>query len=151
MASQMVNFPASMVLSTGLTLMIGTFTWTTDVDGPAEVVEAVQAPPTLTESTSIIADSILRLLSGLLPPTTRRPLPRYQGRRLDNTDLIESIDQVTTGLAETLTLVDSIRDRSAEDGYGPTYCSRPAWAGCQRRLHPNLVITVTPEGWTVCY
>jgi hypothetical protein len=58
MASQLVNFPASMVLSAGLTFMIGTFTWTTGVDGPAEVVEAVQAPLAPTESTSTMADSI---------------------------------------------------------------------------------------------
>jgi hypothetical protein len=41
MASQMVNFRASMALSAGLTFTIGTFTWTTGVDGPAEVMEAV--------------------------------------------------------------------------------------------------------------
>jgi hypothetical protein len=47
-------------------------------------------------------------------------------------------------LAETLTLVDSIRDRSAEDHH-----SRPARAGCQGRLDPNLMITVTLEGRTI--
>jgi hypothetical protein len=41
MASQMVDFPASMVLPVGLTFMIGTFTWTTGADGHAEAVEAV--------------------------------------------------------------------------------------------------------------
>jgi hypothetical protein len=91
------------------------FTWTTGIDGPTEVMEAEQAPPVPTESTSTMADSISGQVSGSLPRTTRHPLPRYQGRRLDNTDLIESIDRITMGLAETLTLVDSIRDRSAED------------------------------------
>jgi hypothetical protein len=97
--------------------MIGTFTWTTGANGFAEAVEAVQAPPAPTESTSTTADSISGLVSESPPPTTCRPLPRYQGRRLANTDLVESIDRVTMGLAETLTLVDSIRDRSAEDRY----------------------------------
>jgi hypothetical protein len=119
MASQMVNFRASMALPAGLTFTIGTFTWTTGVDGPAEVMEAVQAPPTATGSTSIMADSISRPILGSSSLTTRRLLLRYQGRHLDDSDLIESIDRVTTGLAETLTLVDLIRDRSAEDGYGP--------------------------------
>jgi hypothetical protein len=41
MASQMVNFPASMVISAGLTFTIGTFTKTTGADGPAEVVKTV--------------------------------------------------------------------------------------------------------------
>jgi hypothetical protein len=99
-----------MVLPAGLTFTIGTFTWTTGADSPAEVVEAVQAPPEPTESTSTTADSISGPVLGSLPPTTQRPLPRYQGRRLDNADLIKSINRVTTGLAETLTLVDLIRD-----------------------------------------
>jgi hypothetical protein len=111
----MVNFPASMVLSVKLTFMIGMFTWTTDADDPTKAMKAVQAPPVPTKSTLTMADSILRPVSGSPPSTTRCLLPRYQGRRLDNTDLVESIDRVTTGLAETLTLVDSIRDRSAED------------------------------------
>jgi hypothetical protein len=41
MASQMVNFPTSMDHSAGLTFMIGTFTWTTGINSPVEVVEAV--------------------------------------------------------------------------------------------------------------
>jgi hypothetical protein len=100
MVSQMVNFPASMVFPAGLTLIIGTFTWTTGADGPAEAVEAVQAPPAPTESTSTATDSISGPVSGSPPPTTHRPLPRYQGRRLDNTNLVESIDRVTMNLAK---------------------------------------------------
>jgi hypothetical protein len=111
----MVNFPASMVLPVGLMFMIGTFTWTTGADGPAEVLEAMQAPPTPTESTSTMVDLISGPVSGSPPPTTHRLLPRYQGRRFDNTDLVESIDRVTMNLAKTLTLVDLIRDRSSED------------------------------------
>jgi hypothetical protein len=123
MASHMVNFPTSMVLLVGLTLTIRMFTWTIGADGPTEAMEAVQAP-TPTESTSTTADSISGPLSRSPLPYTRRPLPRYQGRRLDNTDLVKSIDRVTTGLAKTLNLVDSIRDRSTKD-----YHSRPARAG----------------------
>jgi hypothetical protein len=137
--------------SGGTAFTIGMFTWTTGAEGPTEVVEAVQAPLAPTESTSTTTDSILGPLSGSFPLTTRRPLPRYQGRRLDNTDLIESIDRVTMSLDETLTLVDLIRDRCVEDGYGPTCRSRPARAGRQRRLDPDLVITATPKGRTVCY
>jgi hypothetical protein len=98
------------------------------------------------ESTSTTADLILGLVLGSPPLTTHRPLPHYQGRCLDNTDLVESIDQVTTGLVENLTLVDSIRYRSAEDRH-----SRPAWAGHQMHPDPDLVIMVTPKEWMVCY
>jgi hypothetical protein len=46
--------------------------------------------------------------------TTRRPLPRYKGRTIDNTNLIEAIDQVSHKLSQTLTLVDSIQNQSTE-------------------------------------
>jgi hypothetical protein len=41
MASQMVIFPASTVLPTGQTFMIGMFTWTTGMDGVVKVMEVV--------------------------------------------------------------------------------------------------------------
>jgi hypothetical protein len=43
-------------------------------------------------------------------PITRRSLPRYKGRVIDNTDLIEAIDQVGHKLSQTLTLVDWIQN-----------------------------------------
>jgi hypothetical protein len=58
------------------------------------------------------------------------------------------------GLAKTLTLVESIRDQSAEDGYGLLHHHRseqPARADRQRHLDSNLVIMATPEGRTVHY
>ena len=42
-------------------------------------------------------------------PTTRRPLPRYKGKQIDNTDLLDSIDRVSTKLAETLALLSTIQ------------------------------------------
>jgi hypothetical protein len=45
---------------------------------------------------------------------TRRPFPRYKGRVIDNTDLIEAIDQNSHKLSQTLTLVDSIQNQSIE-------------------------------------
>jgi hypothetical protein len=39
---------------------------------------------------------------------THRLLPRYQGRKLDSTDLIDSIDQIGGKLSLTLSLVDSL-------------------------------------------
>ena len=44
-------------------------------------------------------------------PTTRHPLPRYKGIQIDNTDLLDSIDQVDTKLAKTLALVSSIQSQ----------------------------------------
>jgi hypothetical protein len=50
----------------------------------------------------------------LITPITRRSLPRYKGRMIDNTDLIEAIDQVGHKLSQTLTLVDLIPNQSTE-------------------------------------
>jgi hypothetical protein len=47
-------------------------------------------------------------------PITRQPLPCYKGRTIDNTDLIEAIDQVGLKLSKTLTLVDSIQNQYTE-------------------------------------
>ena len=47
-------------------------------------------------------------------PITRRPLPRYKGRQIDNSDLLDSIDRVGTKLAETLALVSTIQSQPNE-------------------------------------
>jgi hypothetical protein len=52
--------------------------------------------------------------TALTTPITCQPLPRYKGRMIDNTDLIEAIDQVGHKLLQTLTLVDSIQNQSTE-------------------------------------
>ena len=46
--------------------------------------------------------------------TTHRPLPRYKGKQIDNTDLLDSIDRVGTKLAETLALVSAIQSQPNE-------------------------------------
>ena len=43
--------------------------------------------------------------------TSHRPLPRYKGRQIDNTDLLDPIDRVSAKLAETLALVSSIQSQ----------------------------------------
>ena len=48
-------------------------------------------------------------VSSSATPITRRPLPRYKGRHIDNSDLLDSINRVGTKLAETLALVSSIQ------------------------------------------
>jgi hypothetical protein len=52
--------------------------------------------------------------SSLATPTTHRPLPCYKGKQIDNTDLLDSIDWVSTKLAETLALVSSIQSQPNE-------------------------------------
>jgi hypothetical protein len=83
--------------------------------------------------------------------TTRRPLPRYKGRMIHNTDLIKAIDQVGHKLSQTLTLVDSIQNQSIEQillhhnrSTRPVRVHRPTW------LDTDLVVTATPKGRIVC-
>jgi hypothetical protein len=83
--------------------------------------------------------------------TTRRPLPCYKGRVIDNTDLIKAIDQVSHKLSQTLTLVDSIQDQSTEQvllhhnrSTRPVRVRRLTW------LDTDLVVIATPKGCMVC-
>ena len=52
-------------------------------------------------------------------PTTCHPLPRYKGKQIDNTDLLDSIDRVGTKLTETLALVSTIQSQSNEQVTAP--------------------------------
>jgi hypothetical protein len=47
-------------------------------------------------------------------PATRRLLPCYQGRKLDNTNLIDSINRLDGKLSFTLALVDSLQEQITE-------------------------------------
>jgi hypothetical protein len=66
---------------------------------------------------------------------------------IDNTDLIEAIDQVGHKLSQTLTLVDSIQNQSTEQvllhhnrSIRPVRVHRPI------RLDTDLLVTATPKG-----
>ena len=86
----------------------------------------VQSAPTTASPASATALTLVDLapttvdLAPTMPvlssatPTTHRPLPRYKRRQIDNTDLLDSIDRVSTKLAETLSLVSSIQSQSNE-------------------------------------
>ena len=84
-------------------------------------------------------------------PTTRRPLPRYKGKQIDNIDLLDSIDRVGTKLAETLALVSSIQSQPNEQ-VTTTHnrSTRPAQASRPARLDTDLMVTSTPEGHSAC-
>jgi hypothetical protein len=61
-----------------------------------------------------LATALTTLATGPTMATTHRPLLRYKGGMIDNTDLIEAIDQVSYKLSQTLTLVDLIQNQSTE-------------------------------------
>ena len=120
----MVIIPGFMATRNGLTFTIGQITWTTGSDDfiatiteEARIQSASTAasPASATALTTVdtapttvdLAPTMPASLSAM--PTIRRSLPRYKGRQIDNTDLLNSIDRVSTKLAETLALVSSIQ------------------------------------------
>ena len=118
----MVIIPGSMAVPNGLTLTIGQITWTTSSDDFIAMTteEArIQSASTTASPASAMAPTTVDLApampaSSSAMPTTRHPLPRYKGRQIDNTDLLDSIDWVGTKLAETLALVSSIQSQPNE-------------------------------------
>ena len=118
----MVIIPGSMATPNGLTFTIDQITWTTGFDNFIAMTteEAwIQSASTTASPASAMALTMVDLASTTLAsssatPTTHRPLPRYKGRQIDNTDLLDSIDRVGTKLAETLALVSSIQSQPNE-------------------------------------
>jgi hypothetical protein len=104
----------------GISFTIGQITWTIGINSfTAATTEEAQIRSVLTTSSSAtalttLATALTILAMALTTPTTRRSLPRYKGRMIDNADLIEAIDQVSHKLSQTLTLVDSIQNQSTE-------------------------------------
>jgi hypothetical protein len=153
----MVIIPDSAAVADDLSFTIGQITWTTDVNSfTATATEEAQIRSARTTSSSTTAPTTLAMApttpaTAPTTPTTRRPLPRYKGRMIDNTDLIEAIDQVGHKLSQTLTLEDSIQNQSTEKVLlHHNRSTRPVWFRHPTRLDIDLVVTTTPKGHTVC-
>ena len=148
-ANKMFIISGSMATPNSLTFTVGQITWTTGSDNSIAMTteEAwIQSAPTTTSPASATAptmvgtalttvDLALTMVhlaltmpaSSSATPTTRRPLPRYKGKQIDNTDLLDSIDRVGIKLAETLALVSTIQSRPNEQVIAPHNGStRPA-------------------------
>ena len=132
----MVIISGSVATPNGLTFTIGQITWTTGSDdfiamtpeeawiqsAPTTASPASATAPTTVDTaptTMDLAPTTVHLAptmpaSSSATPTARRSLPRYKGRQIDNTDLLDSIDRVGTKLAETLALVSSIQSQPNE-------------------------------------
>ena len=142
-ANKMVIISGSMATPNGLTFTVGQITWTTGSDdsiamttkeawiqpaptttSPASATAptTVDTAPTTTDTaptTMDLAPTMVHLAlttpaSSSATPTIRHPRPRYKGKQIDNTDLLDSIDRVGTKLAETLALVSSIQSQPNE-------------------------------------
>ena len=142
-ANKTVIISGSMATPNGLTFTVGQITWTTGSDDfiamtpeeawiqsasttasptSATALTTVDTAPTTVDTAPTMVDlapTTVHLASTTpaspsATPTTRHPLPRYKGRQIDNTDLLDSIDRVSTKLAETLALVSTIQSQPNE-------------------------------------
>jgi hypothetical protein len=116
----MVIIPDSAAVADGLSFTVGQITWTTGINSvTATATEEAQIRSASTTFSSATAPTTLATApttpaTAPTTLTTRRPLPRYKGRTINNTDLIEAIDRVDHKLSQALTLVDSIQNQSTE-------------------------------------
>jgi hypothetical protein len=80
-------------------------------------------------------------------PATHQLLSRFQGRKLDNIDLIDSIDRLRGKLSFTLALVDSLQEQlTKQNSNGYNRSTRPTRATHFQWLGTDLVVTSTPKG-----
>jgi hypothetical protein len=121
----MVIFPNSMATAVGLTFTIGQITWTTSSND--FVIIAMEVQIRSASTTTTLAPASPALAPSPITPATNRLLSRYQGRKLDNADLIDSIDRLGGKLLFTLALVDSLQEQFTEhNSNGYNRSTRPA-------------------------
>jgi hypothetical protein len=119
----MVIIPDFVAVADDLKFTIGQITWTTGVNSftttateeaqirsTSTISPSATAPTTLATALTTPTTASTTLATAPTTPTTHRPLPRYKGRIIDNTNLIEAIDQVDYKILQTLTLVDLIQN-----------------------------------------
>jgi hypothetical protein len=79
-----------------------------------QIRSASTTSPTPALTTTTLAPALPAPAPSSTTPTTHRLLPRYQERKLDTTDLIDSIDRLGGKLSFTLSLVDSLQEQFTE-------------------------------------
>ena len=87
--------------------MVGSISWVINADGDGEIIKPVSIDSALTTPMPATADPISEPPPRSSSPTTRRLLPCYPRKQIDNNDLIASIDQVGQKLADCLSLTES--------------------------------------------
>ena len=90
--------------------MVGSISWIINADGVGELIEPVQIDSAPITPTPVTADPISESPSRSPSSTTRRPLPCYQRRQINNDDLIAFIDQVGLKLVDCLSIAESALD-----------------------------------------
>jgi len=89
----MVIVPASAAVPEGLTFTVGQITWTTHGGGlTTTVAEGTQIQSGMTAASAPTTRT--------LAPSTRPPLPRYKGKKIDGSDLLRALDCADSKLLE---------------------------------------------------
>ena len=102
--NKMVIIPASAAVADGLTFTVGQITWTTHDGGlTTTTLEETQIQSGAAELMVPITPTTITTT-----PRARPPLPRYKGKWVDNSNLLEAIDRADHKLLEASNLVDSI-------------------------------------------
>ena len=81
--------------------MIGSMTWVINADDNGEIMETMQDNPVL---------NIMAPITPALTPKAPISAPLQARRSIDQDDLIASVDRVTNGLAECLSLTELVLD-----------------------------------------
>ena len=127
--------------------MVGSISWVINADRVGELIEPVQIDSASITPTPATVDPILEPPPRLPSSTTRRPLPRYQRRQINNDNLIASIDQVGLKLADCLSITESALDTLVHADHPPIqiYWRSP---GKLQGLRHNLSASSTPPPLT---
>ena len=109
---RVVSLSNKMAFSTGSSslpqpsqiFMVGSISWIINTDGVGELLEPAQIDSVPIIPAPVTADPISESPPRSPSSATRRPLPRYQRRQINNDDLIKSIDRVGLKLADCLSI-----------------------------------------------
>ena len=94
----------------GQIFTVGSISWVINANGVRELLELRQICSSPTTPAPATADLISEPIPRSPSAKTRRPLPRYQRRLINNDDLIESIDLVGLKLTDCLSIAESALD-----------------------------------------
>jgi len=137
----MVIVPASVAVPEGLTFTVGQITWMAHGGG---------LTTTTSEETQIRSGTTAASTSVTLAPSTRPPLPRYRGKKVDDSDLFQALDHADFRLLEASRLVDGISRQSDQVTPMDSFDSRrPTRVVTHEQLGMSLIITSTPTGQSV--
>jgi len=140
-ANKMVIVPASAAVPEGLTFIVGQITWTTRGGGLTTMVS---------EGTQIQSGITSAPTTRMLAPSTRPPLPRYKGKKIDCSDLLQALDHANSKLLEASQLVDGISRQPDQAALADSFNShRPTLVITHEQLGTSLTITSTPSGRSV--